>query len=218
MIKISNLNKAYSKNTVFTDFNLEIQSGKITVILGESGCGKTTLLNAIAGLTDYQGEIVGVPQKKAFVFQENRLINCLTVKQNLALVCKEENLEQDLKDFGLFDKKNEYPKNLSGGMARRVAILRALSYQAPIIFMDEPFINLDLKLKDRLMTLVKKAQKEKGVTLIMVTHSLSEAIFMADRIIVLPPKEGKIDEYLDLMTDGFDKTQLRSKLYEFLTK
>ncbi len=185
MIEVKNLCVSYKNLNVFKNLNLHIEDGKITVILGESGCGKTTLLNALSNLIKYHGEITGMPQKKAVVFQENRLIDCLTVKQNLTLVNdSEDRLLEDLSIFGLEQKADEYPSRLSGGMLRRVAILRALRFDAPVILMDEPFINLDLKLKFNLMDRIKEYHQQKGATIIMVTHDIKEAVKIADRIIV----------------------------------
>lgn len=199
MIRIQNLSKNYKNLTVFDNLNLEIEENQITVILGESGCGKTTLLNVLANTVEYKGEVSGMPQKKAMVFQENRLIDCLTVRQNLTLVNADENqLDEQLKDFNLTEKAQEYPKSLSGGMLRRVAILRALRYDAPLILMDEPFINLDLKLKFSLIEKVKAYHQQKGATIIMVTHDIKEAVKIADRIIVFEKNEGSASVVKDI--------------------
>ncbi len=199
MIRIKNLSKNYKNLTVFDNLNLEIEENQITVILGESGCGKTTLLNVLANTVEYKGEVSGMPPKKAMVFQENRLIDCLTVRQNLTLVNADENqFDEQLKDFNLTKKAQEYPKSLSGGMLRRVAILRALRYDAPLILMDEPFINLDLKLKFSLIEKVKAYHQQKGATIIMVTHDIKEAVKIADRIIVFEKNEGSASVVKDI--------------------
>lgn len=185
MIELKGVCKSYGNVKVYENFDLQIESGKITVILGESGSGKTTLLNMLAGLTDYSGKIDGIKKPVSFVFQKDRLISNLTVQENLALVNGSADIEKTLDEYGLTEKANQFPKNLSGGQARRVAIARALCVNAPTILMDEPFINLDVKLKFRLINKIKEKQKADCSTVIMVTHDIKEAVSVADRIVVL---------------------------------
>ena len=113
MIEIKNLVKKYGEKVVFNGFNLEIEQGKTLVILGESGSGKTTLLNVLANITEYQGDIVGLPEKISVVFQQNRLVPNLTVKQNVLLVNSSANASEILKDLGLEGVENALPKSLS---------------------------------------------------------------------------------------------------------
>jgi NitT/TauT family transport system ATP-binding protein len=190
MIDIKNLCISYGNLSVYENFNLQIEQGKITAILGESGSGKTTLLNAIAGLIEYKGEILGDYKQTSFVFQKEYLVPNLTVKENLQLVTKGVDFDKELETFGVLDKKDEYPKNLSGGMARRVSILRGLIFPAKTLLLDEPFINLDLALKYHLINIIKERQKESKQTTILVTHDIKEATLLADRIIVV--KKGEI--------------------------
>ena len=190
MIDIKNLCISYGNLSVYENFNLQIEQGKITAILGESGSGKTTLLNAIAGLIEYKGEILGDYKQTSFVFQKEYLVPNLTVKENLQLVTKGVDFDKELETFGVLDKKDEYPKNLSGGMARRVSILRGLIFPAKTLLLDEPFINLDLALKYHLINIIKERQKERAQTTILVTHDIKEATLLADRIIVV--KKGEI--------------------------
>ena len=152
MIKIKNLTKKYGELTVYDNFNLELEDGEITCILGESGCGKTTLLNCIARLTEYDGEISEV--KCSYVFQSPRLVPNLTVAGNLKLIRKDEKaIDGILEKVRLTDKKNAYPVELSGGQAQRAAIARAFLYDGDFILMDEPFFSLDLKLKKEISEL-----------------------------------------------------------------
>lgn len=188
MIKISNLNFSYENKQIYKDFNLNIEKGKTIVVLGESGSGKTTFLKILANLLDCSGEILGINYPVSVVFQNDRLIKNLTVKENLQIISKDCNAEKLLKEIGLEGYENEYIKNLSAGMKRRVAILRALIFNADIMLFDEPFINLDLKLKYGIMDKIKAEKGEK--TLILVTHDIKEAVYLADRIIVL--KNGEI--------------------------
>lgn len=188
-MRIENLTKKYGENTVYENFSLDINEGEITCILGESGSGKTTLLSCIAGITDFVGEISGV--KCSYVFQTPRLVPNLTVYNNLKLVCSDDNYIKEILD-GLFirDKRNSYPISLSGGQAQRVSLARAMLADSDIILMDEPFSSLDMKLKRDISLLYKDWQKNSEKTTLLVTHDVDEAIFFADRIIVL--KDGKI--------------------------
>ena len=190
MIEIKNLCKSYGAKKVFDDFNLTLPNGKIIAILGESGAGKTTLLNCIANLTDYEGEIIGETNPISYVFREDRLIPNLTVKQNLELVCKDCDIDSALDSVGLLNEKDNYPKNLSAGMAKRVSLLRALVFNSNLLVLDEPFNNLDLALKYSLIEMVKDMQKTSPRTVLAVTHDVKEAVTIADRIVVI--SHGKI--------------------------
>lgn len=212
MIQLKNINKSYGKNTVYQNFNLDIEKGKITAILGESGSGKTTLLNILSNLTEYQGEVIGVEKNVAFVFQKDRLISNLTVGDNLRLVNPNLDVVKTLEEYSILEKINDYPKTLSGGQARRLAIARAFSVNAKTVLMDEPFINLDVKLKFHLIQKIKSKQKVDNGTIIVVTHDVKEAVSIADRIIVLSSGKISLDvksvnektenEILGLMING----------------
>ena len=184
MISLKNITKRYGEKTVFENFNLDIEENKITVILGESGSGKTTLLNMIARLTDFDGEITGA-ENVSMVFQRDRLVPHLTVKDNILLVNKNVNVKALLDSVGLSGTENLYPKDLSAGMARRVAILRAFSSPASLILMDEPLVNLDLSLKYSLIAEIKRLKAESGKTVIFVSHDVKETVMLADRIMVI---------------------------------
>ena len=211
MIEISNLNKSYGNDTVYKNFNIAFEEGKITCILGESGCGKTTLLNCIANLTKYSGEI---PKLEAtYVFQSPRLVPCLTVKQNLELVCKDgEKIENMLKRVGLKEKADKYPATLSGGEAQRVSLARAFVFGGDILLMDEPFSSLDIKLKFSVCDLFLSLQREKNTTALFVTHDIEEALRVADRIIIL--KKG--GNYEDIAKDTGKEDDLRKKIIQVL--
>ncbi len=208
MIRIKNLCKSYGENLIFDNFNLDILDGEILAILGESGSGKTTLLSVLAGLTEFSGDVLGVQKPASMVFQKDMLVKNLTVKENLLLVNKDIDVDKVLSGVGLMDKKDEYIKNLSGGMARRVAILRALVFDAKTLFLDEPFINLDLATKFSLMDLIKDKKQEK--TLVLVTHDIKEAVYLADRIVVL--SKGKI--VLECKNDRENAEKMEKQLFE----
>lgn len=184
MISLKNITKKYGDKTVFHNFNLDIEENEITVILGESGSGKTTLLNMIARLTDFSGEISGAGQV-SMVFQRDRLVPHLTVRENILLINENTDVKRMLESVGLSKAENLYPKELSAGMARRVAIIRAFSHPAPLLLMDEPLVNLDLSLKFSLLEKIKELQSTTGKTVIMVSHDVKEAAYFSGRIIVL---------------------------------
>ncbi len=187
LIKIDE--KKYGDKTVYKNFSLSVAEGKITCILGESGSGKTTLLNCVAGLSPFVGEIPAL--KCSCVFQTPRLVPNLTVLGNLRLVCNDENLIlKTLGDLHLSDKRDAYPKTLSGGQAQRVALARALVYGGEIMLLDEPFSSLDLKLKMEISALFKNLQRQKNITSLFVTHDADEALSLGDEIIVI--KNGAI--------------------------
>ena len=189
MISLKNVTKRYGEKTVFENFNLDIEENKITAVLGESGSGKTTLLNMLARLTDFEGEISGA-EKVSMVFQRDRLVPHLTVKENILLVNENADVPALLESVNLKGAENLYPKSLSAGMARRVAIIRAFSHPAPLLLMDEPLVNLDLSLKFSIMEQIKNLQAETCKTVLFVTHDVKEAAFLADRTIVI--ESGKI--------------------------
>lgn len=189
MIKIENLYKNYGNNSVFEDFCLTLEKAKITCILGESGSGKTTLLNVLAGFTEYKGNVDKV--KCSYVFQKPCLINNLTVKDNLLLVNSNGNsVKAMLEEMQIEDKLDAYPKHLSGGQAQRVALARALLYDAQLYLMDEPFVNLDLRLKYSIIEFIKNLVHKNGYTMLIVTHDVKEAVSIADRIVII--RNGKI--------------------------
>ena len=212
MISIKNLSFAYDQKGGYENFNLDLVKGEKTVVLGESGAGKTTLLKILANLVDYQGQITGMQYPVSVVFQNDRLIKNLTVKENLQLVAKNADIGLALKEIGLAGYENAYIKTLSAGMKRRVAILRALLFNAEIVLFDEPFINLDLKLKFSIMDKIKQTCKDK--TIILVTHDIKEAVYLADRIIIL--KDKKIT--FDIRVGGQDKKMLEETLFEQMIK
>jgi ABC-type nitrate/sulfonate/bicarbonate transport system ATPase subunit len=188
-LTIENLSKSYGKNVIYDNFNLTVEEGKITCILGESGSGKTTLLNVVANLTSYQGNVTQV--NPSYIFQTPRLVSNLTVYGNLRLVCKDDKrINELLIKVGLSDKRDVYPVKLSGGQAQRVSLCRAFLYGGDIILMDEPFTQLDLKLKISMMELFKDMCEERKSTALFVTHDIDEAVYLADRIVII--KRGKI--------------------------
>lgn len=193
MIEIRDLIKKFNDHYVFNNLNLDIESDKITVILGKSGCGKTTLLRLISNLEKYDSGSINTNNLKfSYVFQEPRLFPWLTVFENIQAIT---NLPSDeiyrmIRMVDLEKFSNSYPDELSGGMKSRVSLARAFAYKPNFLLMDEPFSNLDdftrIKMQEELLKLYNK----ENVGILFVTHNIDEALTIADKIIVL--KEGKI--------------------------
>lgn len=191
MIKLENVSKKYKDKNVFDNFCLEIEDNAVTAILGESGVGKTTLLNILSGATEYTGKISGNYDGISFVFQEDRLIPFKTINENLEFVLGKGNYSAALKEIGLEGCGNKYPSELSGGMAKRVSVLRAFLFKSDMILMDEPFSGLDLGTKYKVMNMFLKMWEKDKRTSVLVTHNVDEALFLSGRIIVLG-ENGKI--------------------------
>lgn len=196
-MKLLNISKSFGNKVVYSNLNLDIEEEKVTVILGESGCGKTTLLSIITGiLKDYQGNIIyegDVSRGIGYIFQEDALILWKTVYENLKYILEgkiesknlKSHIEKYLKIVKLENNKNEFPKNLSGGMKRRVSIARGFSFPSQYLIMDEPFEFLDVKTKKEIIEDFKKLQQIENKTVIFVTHDIKAAIELGDNIIVL---------------------------------
>jgi NitT/TauT family transport system ATP-binding protein len=187
MIEVKDLTKSFKGKTIYDHFSISFEDNKITGIIGPSGCGKTTLLRIISGLEPFeQGSVQGI----AYLFQEDRLLPWFNVYQNIELVLKakmnkeesKERIEHVLKLLNLYDARELKPSELSGGMQRRVAIGRALAYDSDVILLDEPFKGLDEKLKNEIFEELEMIWAEKHKTIILVTHDLSDAYRLSDKI------------------------------------
>ena len=194
-IELIDIHKTYRVDNreipVLNGINLSLPAGRITVILGQSGCGKTTLLRLTGGLeTADSGEIRWESaHKTAFVFQEPRLMPWLTVWENVVFgLSKKETdpgkIEAVIRTVGLSGFEKAYPAQLSGGMQQRAAIARALAYEPTFIMMDEPFAALDAKVRTELRSWLKEMVVKLGITSIFVTHDQEEAVEVADEIII----------------------------------
>lgn len=185
LIKADGVSKSFGKNQVIQDLYLSVSEGEFLSVLGSSGCGKTTLLRLLAGiLKPDSGKIVTNRTRAGFVFQDDRLIPWKTVLYNVSLVSSEETATEMLKKVELADALHKYPGELSGGMAKRVNLARALSYNPEILFLDEPFSSLDVVTKEKMMELIVSLWKELNLTIIMVTHDPLEAAELSTRVVV----------------------------------
>lgn len=212
--------KVYSNGTwAIADMLFSVQSGELLAIVGPSGSGKTTLLNIVAGIDpQFEGELLLNGQDSAtkpgisFMFQDARLLPWLTVQQNIELVLDKNNrkmhsrMTQLLKKVGLQDVRHSYPAQLSGGMKRRVSMVRAFVTQPQLLLMDEPFQSVDEPTANELRAMLLELWQQTKPTILFVTHSLREALSVADRIIFLTDSPAKV--ILDYMVDACRPRQL----------
>ncbi|OFC72473.1 ABC transporter ATP-binding protein [Alteromonas confluentis] len=189
--------KAFEAATpLIADLNFSVEEGEIVALIGPSGAGKSTLLNIIAGLdTDYDGNIANVPERPVgLMFQEARLMPWLTALENITLVAPashpdpQSEAKKLLSLVGLEKDINSYPARLSGGMAKRLALARAMMFNPGVLLMDEPFSSLDAPAAESLRRLLLTLKKEKPFSIIYVTHDLKEAVTIADRVLILDAK------------------------------
>ena len=212
---------------VFDNFSAEFKDGKVTAVMGSSGIGKTTLLNCIAKLTDYDGEIAGVGSS-AFVFQEDRLIPDKTVYDNIDFVMQTEDADERKKRIKnalsvteLLSEAFRYPSELSGGQRKRVSLARAFACGRELMLLDEPLSSLDIGLKFRIFDVMKKVFKSDSKTVIMVTHDVDEALTLADEIVIID--KGGASYRKEFSTDLFDRdiaddecNRIRKEIIEIL--
>lgn len=212
---------------VFDNFSAEFKDGKVTAVMGSSGIGKTTLLNCIAKLTDYDGEIAGVGSS-AYVFQEDRLIPDKTVYDNIDFVMQTEDADERKKRIKnalsvteLLSEAFRYPSELSGGQRKRVSLARAFASGRDLMLLDEPLSSLDIGLKFRIFDVMKKVFKSDSKTVIMVTHDVDEALTLADEIVIID--KGGVAYRKVFSTDLFDRditddecNRIRKEIIEIL--
>lgn len=188
-ICVKNLMCSYEQKTIFDNFDVTFEQGKINVILGGSGVGKTTLLNAIAGIKSYEGQIEGCEGGVSYIFQKDRLIPSISVYKNLDLILKgvvkdkaerKRMIEQTAVDLEIFDVLKSLPSEISGGQAQRVSMARAFLYPSDVMLLDEPFKALDTALKTRLIKQFAALQEKKNKTVVFVTHAIDECLLLAD--------------------------------------
>ncbi|HIZ24588.1 MAG TPA: ABC transporter ATP-binding protein [Candidatus Gallimonas intestinigallinarum] len=221
-ISIENLNMVYEtdkgdKVTALTDVNLEIESGSFVSLLGPSGCGKTTLLRIIADLITPTSGAVSVggmsptearmARKLGMVFQSAVLYDWRSVLKNVEMPLeimhlpkgeRRDRAEHMLEMVGLKDFAHRYPYELSGGMQQRVSIARALAVNPRILLMDEPFSALDEFTREKLHDDLLGIWKENKMTIVFVTHNISESVYLSDKVVVMSPHPGRVSAVLDI--------------------
>jgi NitT/TauT family transport system ATP-binding protein len=239
VIKVDNVCKIFQTPSqanlnALIDIELDIHAGEFVTIVGPSGCGKSTLLKLIAGFSGcsagrilFQGEEVrGLNTKVGYVPQESKLFPWLTVEENVGFglsskrfsrADRERQVNYFINLAGLSGFEKYYPAQLSGGMGKRASIVRALAYEPPVILMDEPFGPLDAQTRMVLQDELLKIWEQKRQTIIFVTHDLVEAVALADRVVVMTHRPGKVKDVIQVpmarprnifeihRQDGFDE-------------
>ena len=212
-LEIKRLSKQYEVKgkplPVLDQITLTVRPGEFVSIVGSSGCGKSTLLRLIVGLEEnYQGEVlldgqrvVGTSLDRGIVFQEHRLFPWLNVAQNIELGLLNADFTADQKRLavrehialvGLEGFETAYPHQLSGGMSQRVAIARALVSRPEVLLLDEPFGALDALTRAHLQQELLRIWQAEGITMILVTHDVEEAVYLGDKVVVMEPRPGRI--------------------------
>ena len=210
MISVSEVAKVFEDGTVaLENVSFEVKKGESCAIIGESGCGKSTLLLILAGLLKptrgevaIDGSIVTKPMKNvSLILQDYGLFPWKNVYDNIALGLRIRRVGRDeirrkvsslINRLGLEGFERHYPKQLSGGMRQRVAFARALATNPEILLMDEPFSSLDALSRENLQNFLLKLWQENKITMVLVTHSIEEAVFLGKRVVVLTPRPGKV--------------------------
>ncbi|EPI3515898.1 taurine ABC transporter ATP-binding subunit [Klebsiella pneumoniae] len=215
MLQISHLSADYGGKPALADINLTLESGELLVVLGPSCCGKTTLLNLIAGFVPYQHgsitlegqRVTGPGAERGVVFQNEGLLPWRNVQDNVALglqlagvdkAQRRQAAAQMLKKVGLEGAEKRFIWQLSGGQRQRVGIARALAANPQLLLLDEPFGALDAFTREQMQTLLLKLWHETGKQVLLITHDIEEAIFMATELVLLSPGPGRVVERLRL--------------------
>ena len=220
VIKVQNVSKIFhtpsqANLSALTDIELDIRPGEFVTVVGPSGCGKSTLLKLIAGFSPvsagrilFQGdEVQGINTRVGYVPQESKLFPWLTVEENVGFglspkhfskADRERQVDYFIKLAGLSGFEKYYPAQLSGGMGKRASIIRALAYEPPVILMDEPFGPLDAQTRMVLQDELLKIWEQKRQTIVFVTHDLVEAVALADRVVVMTHRPGKIKDVIKI--------------------
>jgi sulfonate transport system ATP-binding protein len=189
LIRVRQLTRRFGAHAVLDRLDLDIESGAFVALLGRSGSGKSTLLRTLARLDQAPAGTVDVPDKRAVVFQEPRLVPWKTVGQNLALGLRKPDAQAviaaALKEVGVAHRLHAWPLTLSGGEAQRVALARALVRDPEVWLLDEPFAALDALTRIQMQRLIAHVWKAHRATVLLVTHDVDEALLLADRVLVL---------------------------------
>jgi NitT/TauT family transport system ATP-binding protein len=234
MLDVRGLRKVYEGSgrrvEAVRDLTFTVEAGELVCLVGPSGCGKTTLLKCVGGLlAPTSGQVLlagkpvsGPPPGMAFVFQEygRSLFPWMRVGENVELPLKQKDLgkarrkelvRDALESVGLTDAVGAYPWQLSGGMQQRVAIARALAYEPDVLLMDEPFAAVDAQTRADLEDLVRKLWRERGVTILFVTHDIDEAVYLGERVVVLSASPTVVQEQLKVELPA-DRDQLHTRV------
>jgi len=229
ILDISDVSFSYGSLPVLRGLNCRVRKGEFLCIVGPSGTGKTTLLQCLAGLrlptggsVVFNGKTVTEPPAAlAVVFQDysRSLMPWLTAEDNITLPLRSAGIDRDtrreralraLEEVGLVGVEKKYPWQLSGGMQQRVAIARALAYQPAAIIMDEPFASVDAQTRADLEDLTLRVRDHFGITVVLVTHDIDEAVYLADRVMVLSGRPATVADLVDVDL-GQQRDQIETK-------
>jgi NitT/TauT family transport system ATP-binding protein len=214
IVEVRGISKTYGDVEALRGIDLDFPRGKLTSLLGPSGCGKTTLLKIIAGLINADGGTITVNGKhvsapgpeRAFVFQDFALMPWATVMRNVAFGLelrgigkteREDKARHYIAEVGLAGFENKYPHELSGGMRQRVGLARALSVDADVLLLDEPFSAVDEQNRRKFQEDLIRLRTTQNKTFIFVTHSIEEAVYISDRIVLLSPRPGRVSRIIE---------------------
>jgi len=188
-IEVRGLSKRFGEHVIFDKLSLQVHRGEVVALLGPSGCGKTTILRCLAGLAKPDAGWFNLQGDVGIVFQEPRLFGWLNVRDNVAFgartAAERERVEELLELVGLTAAAHKLPKELSGGMAQRVALARSLVRNPSILLLDEPFAAVDALRRFELQRQLRAIVDARGLSALLVTHDVDEALFLADRVLVL---------------------------------
>ena len=236
-VVVDNVSKIFNQGrpdevTALAEIDLSIQNGEFVSLIGPSGCGKSTLLRLVADLitpttgtvtvADRPAATARKEQEYGIAFQQAGLFEWRTVRKNVELplelrgVSRSERkakAEEMLELVGLADFADHYPGQLSGGMQQRVAIARALAVQPPLLLMDEPFGALDEMTRERLQSELLAICAKTGTSTVFVTHSISEAVFLSDRVVVMSARPGRITAAIDIKLPSRDEAGRQAPAY-----
>lgn len=224
-IEVHNLHKSYKNLYVLEDWNLSIRPSERVVLLGPSGAGKTSFLKMVAGLENpTRGTLEVHTRGMGYVFQEPRLIPWRTVRENLYFVNPRADISDLLEILRLQGFEDYFPAQLSGGMRQRVNLARALVVSPDLLILDEAFASLDLKVKISIMDDVMNLWHSRRFTIIAVTHDLNEALYLADRILIISGRPARIEQEFPVSLKGHrsysspELIQLQTELLNLVTE
>lgn len=223
-----NYHTVTAETVALKNISFDVENGEFTSIVGPSGCGKSTLLNIISGLINpSDGKIYidgteqsGYSSKLGYMFQKDQLFEWLTVLDNVSIGLKIKNqltkenqnkLKQLLENYNLWEFRNHYPRQLSGGMRQRVALIRTLALDPEVLLLDEPFSALDYQTRLNVSDEIYEIIKKEGKTAIMVTHDISEAVSMSSKIVVLSKRPAVIKKIVNINFEDEELTPLKCR-------
>jgi len=225
IINFKNIKKSFGSLNVIDDISFDVEAGKIYCVLGASGCGKSTFLDIASGINkEFEGRVISdlkIPGKDlGYMVQTDSLLPWRNVKDNIKLASEllkidiaEDEIFKIIKTIKLDGFEDYFPKELSGGQKQRIALARTLSYKPKLILLDEPLGNLDIVVRKELAFLVKNYVQENNSSAVVITHSVSEAIYLADELFVLTSRPSKIYKHFSLSDEKNNEKLYRDEAF-----